>query len=166
MYGLSVEKTAAALAVLANNGIKGSNAGTALRVDAAQYVPADRASKIESWDELGLSMYDSEGKMRDLSDVMFDVGTQLQDFDDESRNRIFQRLFGAYGGGAAAALAKTDETLNQFMVRMQGIGYCYGSSCRHARHFPRPHANPGRYSRDAADRVLYALYGGYSPADN
>ena len=117
MYGLSVEKTAAALAILAENGLKGSEAGTALRSMLLNMSrPTEKVQ--QSWEELGLTMYTSEGQMRDLSDIMLEVGQRLEGLDDESRIRIFQQLFGAYGGGAAAALAKTDESLNQFMERM------------------------------------------------
>ena len=65
--GLSLEETAAAIGIMADNGIKGSQAGTTLR-GALSRLSKPTQDMQEAMDELGISFYDSEGKMLSLSE--------------------------------------------------------------------------------------------------
>ena len=61
--GISLEDTAATLGILANNGIKGSDAGTLLKSALlALQSPSKQAAK--AMDELGVSAYDASGQLR------------------------------------------------------------------------------------------------------
>jgi len=117
-YGLSIEETAAVFAVFAENGIKGAEAGTMLRsmlLNTSR--PVDTAS--EAWERLGTSLYDADGNMRALDDVMKDIGPKLDALSDEERNEILQGLAGSYGivglnslvasDGISEMLGKMDE---------------------------------------------------------
>jgi TP901 family phage tail tape measure protein len=102
-FGLSVDDTAAALAVLADNGIKGSDAGTALKsmlLQMAQTTPATTAA----WDELGVSLYDSNGDVRNMDTVLGELNTALSGLPVEDQNRLMQQLAGSYGITALSAL--------------------------------------------------------------
>ena len=70
--GYSMEDTAVAIGLMANAGIKGDKAGTALRSTLTRLSapPSKCASAME---ELGISLTDSEGNMKSLSTIMDDL---------------------------------------------------------------------------------------------
>ena len=70
--GYSMEDTAVAIGLMANAGIKGDKAGTALRSTLTRLSapPSECASAME---ELGISLTDSEGNMKSLSTIMDDL---------------------------------------------------------------------------------------------
>lgn len=95
-FGLSVEDTAAILAVFAENGLKGSRAGDQLR-SMLLNLSSDTASTREAWEMLGTSLYDATGRIRPLEDVLRDIALAAEDMTDEERQRAFQQLAGSYG---------------------------------------------------------------------
>ena len=65
-----------ALGILANNGIKGAEGGTHLRnVILALQSPTDKAAAC--MESLGVEVYDSEGNMRSLNDILGDLNTSM-----------------------------------------------------------------------------------------
>ena len=64
--GISLEETAAAIGIMANAGIQGSQAGTTLR-GAISRLSKPTDAMTAAMEELGISFYDSEGKMKSLS---------------------------------------------------------------------------------------------------
>lgn len=101
--GLNVEDTAAILAILAENGTKGVEAGTALKSMLLNMQrPTD--SVKAAWDELGLSMYDAAGAPRDLTQVIGDLDGVLDGLPIEDQNRLMYELAGSYGITALTAL--------------------------------------------------------------
>lgn len=70
--GYSVEDTAIALGLMANNGIKASSAGTALR-NILTNMANPTESMAAAMDTLGVSLEDSEGNVKPLMDVMKDL---------------------------------------------------------------------------------------------
>jgi TP901 family phage tail tape measure protein len=104
-YGLSIEETAAALAVFSENGIKGAEAGTQLR-SLLNNMSRDVPEVKDLWDELGISMYDAQGNMRSLDAIIKDLNVALDGTSDERRNYIITTLAGSYGQiGLSALLA-------------------------------------------------------------
>lgn len=79
--GYSMEDTAKAIGLMANAGIKGEKAGTALRSILTRLAnpPKDCA---ESLKELGVSMTDSQGKMKSLDEVMQELRVAFADLDE------------------------------------------------------------------------------------
>jgi len=71
-YGLEVEQGVAVLAELANKGVKGLKAGEEFSILLVQLQSAARKSR-EVFDELGISVFDSFGKFRPISDVLYDM---------------------------------------------------------------------------------------------
>lgn len=94
--GLSVNETAAALAVFAENGIKGAEAGTQLR-SMLLNMTRDTAKTRGAWESLGTSMYDASGAVRPLQDVIEDINAAMDGMSDEQRNQIARDLAGNYG---------------------------------------------------------------------
>lgn len=106
-FGMSIEETSAALAVFSENGIKGSDAGTQLKTmltQMAQQVPAT----LEMWDQLGVSMWDSAGNMRDLDDIIDDLNIAMEGMSDQERITAIQTLAGSYGQTGLSALLAAD----------------------------------------------------------
>ncbi len=81
--GYSIEETAQAIGLMANQGIKGSQAGTALRnILTNMTEPTDQMAI--AMQELGISLDDGEGNMLSLMDVMYQLregfkGLKLED---------------------------------------------------------------------------------------
>ena len=70
--GQSIETLNTALALLGNNGMKGSDAGTSLKTMMMRLsAPTDEAAA--TMQALGVSVYDVEGNMRSLPDIMADL---------------------------------------------------------------------------------------------
>ncbi len=81
-----------ALGILAENGIKGSDGGTALRnVLLSLQAPTDKASGL--LDDLGVSVYDSQGNMRELNDILGDLNSSMGDMTSEDRVNIISDIF-------------------------------------------------------------------------
>ena len=70
--GYSVDDMAIALGLMANNGIKASQAGTSMR-NILQHLIDPTESQEGAMKALGLSLYDSNGKAKDFYEVMGDM---------------------------------------------------------------------------------------------
>ncbi len=102
-FGMSVDLVAATLAVLAENGIKGSEAGTALK-SMLLNMSDDTIPVRAAWNHLGLSMYDAEGNMRDMQTVIWELDRALDALPVEEQNLLMRDLAGSYGITALSAL--------------------------------------------------------------
>lgn len=80
------------LGILADNGIKGSEGGTALRnVILSLSAPTDvAAKKIE---ELGLAVFDAEGNMRPLPDIMNDLNSSMEPLTQQDKTEALNTIF-------------------------------------------------------------------------
>ena len=80
------------LGVLADNGIKGGEGGTHLRnVLLSLASPTDKAAaQLKS---LGVSVYDSQGNMRQLNDIMNDLNGELSNMSQEERTNALSDIF-------------------------------------------------------------------------
>jgi TP901 family phage tail tape measure protein len=95
--GLSFEETSAAIGMLGNAGIQGSEAGTALRGSIARLL-SPTAEVTSRLDELGVSVTDSHGNLLPLVDI---VG-QLEDVGASTADMM--TIFGVEAGPAMQAL--------------------------------------------------------------
>lgn len=81
-----------ALGILANNGIKGAEGGTHLRnILLALQSPTDKAAG--ALDSLGISVFDSEGNMRSLNDILTDLSNSMDGMTSEKRTNIISTIF-------------------------------------------------------------------------
>ena len=81
-----------ALGILANNGIKGAEGGTHLRnVILSLQNPTDKAAA--SLESLGVSVYDSQGKMRSLNDILGDLNRSMEGMSDAEKSDIIAKIF-------------------------------------------------------------------------
>lgn len=102
--GQSVNDLAAALAVLSNNGIAGSDAGTSLKTMMMR-LAAPTAKAAKEMDALGLSIFDSTGAMLPFGDIVAQLETATAGLSDAQRNAALSTIFGADAIRAATILA-------------------------------------------------------------
>jgi TP901 family phage tail tape measure protein len=107
-FNISVEQTAAILAVFAENGIKGAEAGTQLRSMLTAMTRDTDATK-SAWARLGTSMYDATGQVRPIIDVLNDIRRGLDGMTEEQRIATIQDLAGAFGQMGLSALTSADS---------------------------------------------------------
>lgn len=96
----------AVLGVLADNSIKGSEAGTHLRNIMLAMTPTTDAA-VAAFEKLNLSSYDSEGNLRALSDIFADLSTALADYTDEEKTLILSDMFNKTDLASVNALLST-----------------------------------------------------------
>ena len=88
-----IQESAAALGVLANRGIKGSEAGTALNAVINNLTTGTgKAGKM--MDQLGISAFDSNGKFIGLAETIRVVDEATKDMTEEQRNAALAALGG------------------------------------------------------------------------
>ncbi len=113
--GLTFEDTATALAVMAQSGLKGSDAGTSLKTMLTRLQPATAEQtrlfeKLNLVNEKGQSVFfNTEGKLKSFSNIAGILKNRLKGMTDAQRLSTLQTLFGAdairaanivYGSGA------------------------------------------------------------------
>lgn len=92
-FGISMEETAAAIGIMSDAGIKGSQAGTTLRGALSRLAkPTDAMTGV--MEELGLSFFDAEGKMVSLGEMTAMLQEKTAGLTDEQRNAALVTLFG------------------------------------------------------------------------
>lgn len=90
---IPIQESATALGVLANRGIKGSEAGTALNAVMINLTTGTgQAGKMMG--KLGISAFDSEGKFIGLSETLHEVDTVLAGLNEEERNAALAAIGG------------------------------------------------------------------------
>lgn len=110
--GISLEETAAAIGIMANAGIQGSQAGTTLR-GALSRLSKPTADMQEAMDELGVSFYDSEGKMLSLTDQVGMLQSAMEGMTDEQKNNYLVTLYGQEAlSGMLALINEGPESLS------------------------------------------------------
>lgn len=91
--GFSMEDTTAAIASMANAGIKGEMAGTSL--NALMTRLATNTGDCETaLNDYGVSIYDSQGNMKSLSTILGDISGIWGDLTDKERNNLSKAIAG------------------------------------------------------------------------
>lgn len=93
----------AALGVLANRGIKGSEGGTALRnVILALSAPTDKAA--DAMKSLGLEVYDASDNMRPLNEIFKDLNASMENMSEGEKTQVLNEIFNKVDLKSAQAL--------------------------------------------------------------
>lgn len=96
------------LGVLADNGIKGSEGGTHLRnMLLSLQKPTDEGAKVLK--ELGIQVYDSDGKMRSMVDIMGDMQDATAGMTDKQKTLAMSTLFNKTDLAAVNAVLGTSK---------------------------------------------------------
>ena len=88
----SLETTSAILGVLANNGIKGGEAGTLLNNMFNDLQSSAEGGGIAIGDT-SVAIYDAEGNMRDMADIIADIEKATEGMTQEQKNAELQNYF-------------------------------------------------------------------------
>jgi len=99
-----------ALGILANNGIKGAEGGTHLRnIILSLQNPTDKAAA--QMEALGISVYDSEGNMRSMNDILGDLNKSMDGMTSAEKSNIIGTIFNKTDlSSVNALLANTGST--------------------------------------------------------
>lgn len=91
--GYSVEDTAVALGLMANAGVKASQAGTSLRGALTRMVKPTESAAI--WmEKLGIEVTNSDGSMKSLDEVMRILRSSMSGLTDEQKAQAVATIFG------------------------------------------------------------------------
>lgn len=120
--GISIQKTSAYLAELSNAGINGTLAGTGLR-KVLQSLQAPAGVGAKAIKNLGLEVYNAQGKARPFQDVMADLGKALDKVSEAKRKQALRQIFGLTGVTAATVLLKNGtKGLNDYTKGVERAG--------------------------------------------
>lgn len=111
--GQSLEETAAAIGIMSDAGIVGSQAGTTLRGALSRLAkPTD--AMTDKMNELGLSFFDAQGNMLPLNGIVAELETKMAGLTQEQRNNALVTLFGQESLSGMLALMErgSDELIN------------------------------------------------------
>lgn len=111
-----------ALGILANNGIKGAEGGTHLRnIILSLQNPTDKAAA--QMEALGVSVYDSEGNMRSMNDILGDLNKSMDGMTSEEKSNIISTIFNKTDlSSVNALLANTGSTWDSLQQSITNSG--------------------------------------------
>lgn len=106
--GYSAKDVSVALGLMANAGIKGSQSGTAMRAMLSRLVKPTKESGT-SMEQLGISILDSEGKMKSLAEIMDDLRRAFKDLDPDQQAFHAAQIAGQEAMSGLLAIVNTSE---------------------------------------------------------
>ncbi len=117
--GLQMEEITACIGIMADAGIQGSQAGTSLRGALSRLAkPTD--SMLSVMDRLGISFYDSEGKMKSMTEMIEMLQTSMKGLTDEEKQKAIVTLFGQNAeSGMLALISAGSEELKEKTAALQ-----------------------------------------------
>lgn len=110
--GISFKDTSTALAVFAQNGLKGSDAGTSLKTMLLNLQPKTK-QQVATFKELGLvtekgtsAFVDANGHMKSMSEIAELLKTHTEKLTDAQRQQALETMFGTDAIRAASIMSK------------------------------------------------------------
>lgn len=121
--GLSIEETTGFLAAMASYGLTGAEAGTQFKsMLLSLQGPSSTAQK--ALDELGLSLYDSEGKTKSLTQFVGEYKASLEGKTQAEKDSYNSTIFGSYGINAAnVAYKEGAEGISSWIDAVNDAGF-------------------------------------------
>lgn len=117
--GLSLEEVAAAIGIMSDAGIKGTQAGTTLR-GALSRLAKPTKPMIGVMNQLGLSFYDASGKMKPLKDQIEMLQKAFKDLTPEQQQNALVTLYGQESlSGMMALIDKGPEKLGSLTKSLE-----------------------------------------------
>ena len=99
-----IDEITSALGILASADITGAEGGTHLRNMILALQNPRNKNAAEMFQQLGVSAYDSQGKMRGLNEIFGDLSKAMDGMTDEQKNSIMSTLFKQTDLAAARAM--------------------------------------------------------------
>lgn len=120
--GISLEETAAAVGILSDNGIKGSQAGTSLRGSLSR-IASHNKNVTDTMNALGLSFYDAGGNMISLADQVDQLRNAFKGLTPEQQQQALVSLYGQESlSGMLALISAGPEKLRELTKSFEQSG--------------------------------------------
>lgn len=127
--GFSAEDTAIAIGLMADSGIKASNAGTALRsIMSRMAKPTDEVQA--AMDALGVSLTDGQGNMKSLNEIMYDLRDGFSGLSEAEKANMAASLGGQEAMSGLLAIVNASE--DDFNKLRDSIYNCDGAAANMA----------------------------------
>lgn len=135
--GISVEDTTAVLMTMANAGVKGGEAGTALNAVMTR-LATNTSNCGDVLADLGIEVYDSQGNMNDLSTILEGLAGKWGDLSEEEQAAISKTIAGqnhysAFQTILAGVSEKAQEGGQSFQDYREALNNCGGAAEEMAR---------------------------------
>lgn len=102
-----------ALGLMANSGVKASQAGTSLRQILSR-LSVNTAGCRGDLEQMGIEVIKSDGSMRDFGDIISDLRVKFKDLTDEQKNQLAKTVAGQQGmSGFLAIVNSSDEDFDK-----------------------------------------------------
>lgn len=116
--GESLDELCAALGVMANMGVKGSLAGTALRKAYVQFVDVKVQKTLR---EVGVEATDANGNLRKMAEVMRDIALATKKLPTAERLAFMKDVFDVRGMMSGMSLTKDIGELDEFLAKLKDV---------------------------------------------
>jgi len=107
-FGFTAEDTALAIGLMANAGIKSSQAGTALR-GALTHMIKPSKSTAEAMDDLKISLTDSNGKMKSMDQIMLMLKDKFSGLTKAEKGHYAAQIFGTNAMSGMLAIINSSQ---------------------------------------------------------
>lgn len=122
-FGMNVQETTGVLALFAQNGTIGAEAGTQLN-SMLMKLAAPSAEASSTMKELGISAYDAQGHFVGMANFAGQLQKAEKNLTDEQRNQANATIFGSYAIKAANYLYEAGESgVNKWTKAVSESGY-------------------------------------------
>ncbi|MCK9514071.1 MAG: phage tail tape measure protein [Pigmentiphaga sp.] len=119
--GMSFEEAAAMAGLLGNAGIQASQAGTTLRSMLTRLAaPGGEAAK--TLDALGISVSDADGNMRNIVELIGDVGSAIENLGTAEQLQIIGTVFGRQAAAGAAEMLAQGTSIAEYVEQLSNSG--------------------------------------------
>lgn len=159
--GYTIEDTSIAIGLMSNAGIKGEKAGTALRTMFTNLAKPTKAMK-DKMDELGISITDSNGKMKPMRDVMGDLREKFSGLTKDQQAAAAATIFGKESmSGALAVVNASEKDYNKLSKAIDGSE---GSAKKMSNTMEKGLGGSLRELRSAAEELGLSVFETIQPA--
>lgn len=159
--GYSIEDLSAAIEIMSNNGIKGEQAGTTLRMGLLRLAAPTKAAK-KVMDEYGISIKDAHGKMLPLGQIIDNLRTHLSGLSDSQKAAALQTIFGTEA--LSGMMTLVNAAPGQFQELKQSLVDSAGASAQMAQQMQNNLKGAVEQLGGAAETAAIQFYNGLSPA--
>lgn len=118
----SMEEGTAVLAAFADQGLKGRKAGIALSRILGR-LPKRAQQNADAFQEFGVQVFDSEGNLRDMSDIVEDMTDAFSGLSDAEKTAAIEQLgFGQRVGRNIKQLLGQSDAIREYREELEGAG--------------------------------------------
>mgnify|MGYP001303900017 CR=1 FL=1 len=117
--GISLEELSAAIAIMANNGIRGEQAGTTLRAALLRLVdpPKEAAAMLK---QLGVEVVDAQGRFRPFNEIIADLAKATANMTNAQKDAALATIFGTEAmSGMLTVIEAGPDKLNELTKALE-----------------------------------------------